>query len=198
MNWNNYLIKTKASDPRPLLVEALNYVKNFNKALDLGCGAMNDTKTIFKAGFGSVDAVDNNPSVSEIAKDIIDTGFNLNFFEETFSNFSFVKNDYDLISAQYSLPFTKQNDFTKVWINISNSLRNDGIFTGQFFGQEDEWSTRSDMTFLTESQVLSLFNSEEWKIIKFKEFKGNGMTARGVLKKWHVFHVIASKHTKNN
>jgi len=111
MNWNNYLIKTKASAPRPLLVEALNYVKNFKKALDLGCGAMNDTKTIFKAGFVSIDAVDNNPSVSEIAKDIVDTGFSLKFYEETFSKFLFVHNNYDLISAQYSLPFTKQTDF---------------------------------------------------------------------------------------
>jgi len=54
------------------------------------------------------------------------------------------------------------------------------------------------MTFLVESEVLSLFNLEEWKIIKFKEFKGEGMTASGILKKWHVFHVIASKNTKNH
>lgn len=198
MNWNDYLNKTKTSEPRPLLVEALKYVKNYDHALDLGCGAMNDTRELFKYSFKKVDAVDSNSSIGEIATDLINSGLSLKFYPVSFSEFQFSSKNYDLINAQFSLPFTSPDDFVELWLNLEKSLRENGVFVGQFFGNEDEWSTRPNMSFFTKDQVESLFNKDSWRILKNEEFKGVGKTASGNTKMWHVFHIIAIKHVVTN
>ena len=50
-HWSQYIAKTKNKSPRPLLVRALSYVKNKNKALDLGAGALNDSRYLLENGF---------------------------------------------------------------------------------------------------------------------------------------------------
>lgn len=193
MSWDEYLNKTKKSNPRPLLVEALKYVKKPGKALDLGCGAMNDTIKIFNADFKHVDAIDTNPSISSIADTIVSDGFDLKFYLTSYKDFNFKSNEYDLINAQYSLPFMKPIDFPDVWNGVTKSLLSGGIFTGQFFGTEDAWSTTIDMTFHTKSNVTSLFPEKNWEIILLNEFKGIKKTVRGEDKFWHIFDVIVEK-----
>ena len=47
------------------------------------------------------------------------------------------------------------------------------------------------MTFLTREQVDELLS--DLKVIEFKEEDKMGNISAGVLKHWHVFHVIAQK-----
>lgn len=41
--WEDYFERTKNKPPRPLLLEAVTYVKEKGFALDLGSGALNDS-----------------------------------------------------------------------------------------------------------------------------------------------------------
>lgn len=179
MTWDDYLKQSKNYEPRPLLMEALNYV-NGTKALDLGAGALNDARFLMSKGF-DVLAVDSNSKAN--------TG-EVPFVESTFENFSFTEK-YNLITAQYALPFTHPDSFSKVMQGISNSLETGGVFTGQFFGPRDEWFGREGMTFNTENEVREFFS--EYELLKFEEEEKDKPTAAGPIKHWHVFHVIARK-----
>ena len=72
-----------------------------------------------------------------------------------------------------------------------NSITKDGYFVGNFFGVNDTWANRPNMTFFIKEEVIELFSSFE--IINFKEIEKNGKTVLGVEKHWHVFNVIAKK-----
>ena len=67
-----------------------------------------------------------------------------------------------------------------------------GYFVGNFFGVYDEWNDdTTNRTFFTKEQVEQLFNNFE--IICFEEFEGDGKTGEGANKYWHFFSVIAKK-----
>ncbi len=65
--WEIYVENTKGAKPRPILVKAIELVKEKNEALDLGSGAMNDVRYMIQVGFKHVTAVDAEP----VAKDIV-------------------------------------------------------------------------------------------------------------------------------
>ena len=71
------------------------------------------------------------------------------------------------------------------------SLKKGGVFCGQFFGVNDEWSKNPKMTFHTEDQAKKLLDGLE--IISFKEVEEDSTTANGTPKHWHIFHIIAKK-----
>ncbi len=177
--WNDYIKKTKNSNPRPLLVEALQYVEK-GKALDLGCGAGNDTRFLKEKGF-EVASVDSNEGVKEFVPDAITSSF---------EDFNFGQG-YDLVSAQYALPFNPPDSFNTMFKRLTKSLKSAGIFTGQFFGKEDSWSSNKNMTFHSENEGKDLLAL--YKIHVFREEKKHGKTVSGEDKFWHVFHVIAEK-----
>lgn len=188
--WKEYFERTKDIKPRPLLVKAVDFVSDKNEALDLGSGALNDVKFLVSKGFKHITAVDSKP----IAQDIIQ-----NFPSEivlyvisTFEDFDFVENKYDLINAQYSLPFNPEATLERVFKSILFSLKNGGILTGQFFGTKDEWNVEGHkMNFHTREHVEKLLSGLE--MIDFKEEEADRPTANGDMKHWHVFHFIARK-----
>lgn len=179
--WNVYFSKTKKMGPRPLLVEALSYVHDRNHALDLGCGTGNDSRFLKEEGF-EVTSVDCNPEVRKYLEDP---------FISTYEDFTFSVEHYGLVNAQYALPFNPPNSFNLMFERLTKSLKQGGIFTGQFFGKEDSWSKNKRMTFHTETEIRSLLPA--YKIHVFREEKKRGKTALGEDKFWHVFHVIAQK-----
>jgi hypothetical protein len=188
--WTTYFEKTKNSKPRPLLVKAVELVQEKNEALDLGSGALNDVRYLVSVDFKHVTAVDSEP----IAKDIIQ------FFPQeivkyeisTFEDFMFEEGRYDLINAQYALPFNPKGTFAEVWTRIVSSLKNGGVITGQFFGTNDGWNTGTEnMNFHTLEEATSLL--ADLDVAHFKEEEADKETAAGNMKHWHIFHFIAVK-----
>ena len=108
----------------------------------------------------------------------------------TFNKFNFDKK-YDLINAQYSLPFMNKKDLFKVLPKIKKSLNKSGIFTGEFFGVRDSQNRDKSMTFLDIKEAKKIFNN--LKLIYFYEEEKDGKTAIGEEKHWHIFHFIAKK-----
>lgn len=186
MNWNNYLEQTQGKNPRPLVVRALSYVQNRGVALDLGCGALNDAPTLIEAGFSTIDAVDSNPSI----KDIADKFPKITFYPTTFDAFEFPVQRYDLVNAQYALPFAGIH-FSSVWEQLTNSLKSGGIFTGQLFGSNDGWNDGSHPEIVFHSEPNALFS--DFEILSMEEETVDKILASGTKKHWHLFHIIARK-----
>lgn len=187
---SEYVKKAKNHPPRPWLVKALVFVNQKEEALDLGPGAMVDTKYLVEQGFNHVTAVD----ASDTAKEIYQTlpSDKVDYIISSFADYTFTPNTYDLINAQFSLPFNPQDSFSEVFTKLKSSLKKGGIFVGQFFGPNDDWNdNRKTMTFVTKEEVATLLSDLE--IIEMVEEENDTKPLVGEIKHWHIFNIIAKK-----
>lgn len=74
---------------------------------------------------------------------------------------------------------------------ITNSILPNGFFVGNFLGKEDEWSSDNSKSFVDEEELKKIF--KDFEIIYFKEKRYTKQTAKGNLKFWHVYEIIARK-----
>lgn len=185
MNKDLFYKNTAAINPHQLLIDAMQYVIEKRRALDLGAGALRDTKYLLECGFQHVDAVDlNQPIVLDDPR--------LTFFQEPFDTFEFKKGAYDLINFQYSLPFNSVGTFQEVWESTMSSLAPGGILVGNLFGERDEWNTpQSKLVFHTRDQIEALLSDID--VITLQEIEKESLTGLGKMKKWHLFNVIGRK-----
>jgi len=187
--WKDYFENTKNNPPRPLLVKALESVNKKNEALDFGSGALNDSKYFLLQNFKHVTALDKVDVAHDVAKDLPKERFD--YVISSFEEFNFPENFFDIVNAQYALPFISPNQFKRVFMNMFNSLKNGGILTGQFFGDRDEWKDNPNMTFLNKEEVY--FYLKDYKIIYFQEEEKDKTSKKSEAKHWHLFHFIVQK-----
>lgn len=180
---------TKDKPASDLLVKALAQFQAPGEALDLGAGPLNDSRYLATRGW-RVTAVDSEPMVPMLAKE---SGLPIDVVTETFENCALAADRFGLVTAMYALPFISPSLFKLTWEKISKSLKKDGVFSGNFFGDKDEWSQQQGkMTFLARAQVQELF--EEWTVLHFEEREFDQMPAvGGKVKHWHTFEVIARR-----
>ncbi len=187
-NWAEFYQRTKNDPPSPLLVRALEHLHKREKAIDIGAGAFKDTRFLLKLGF-EVTALDSEPDIAKVAEEI--KSDKLRVRVSAFADFDFGKNQYDIASAMFSLPFNPPETFEAVLGRIKESLVKGGVFCGQFFGDRDAWAPDPNMTFHSEEKARGLLSDME--ILDFKETEKDGKLADGTPKHWHVFHFIARK-----
>jgi len=185
--WTRVYESTKELPPHESLFQALELVREREAALDLGAGAMRDTKLLLKVGFEKVVAVDSEPinQHNEISDD------RLEIVVQRFESYDFPEDSFNVVNAQFSLPFTSPTCFNTVFDKLKSSLMPGGIFVGQLFGKNDEWSSDKKMTFHSLEEVQNLFSRME--ILGFEEKEQDGTTAAGTQKHWHVFQITARK-----
>lgn len=182
INWEEYYKGTAGNPPNPLLLKALTYVRGLEKAIDLGAGALNETRYLLAQGF-DVTTVDSSPLVEQMARSIGSP--RLHPFTGSFEDFDFPEDEYDLVVAMFALPFLESH-FEDVFTKVKASLKVGGVFCGQFFGDRDQRKNHTNRTFHTKEQVLELIGDLE--ILTFEEeerLKGDMNS--------HIFHVIARK-----
>lgn len=187
-NWSQHHERTKDYPPSATLVKALDHVEHKNKAIDIGAGALKDTRYLLQQGF-EVTALDGDELTEQFAKEI-DTE-KLHVAISSFEDFEFGKDIYDLASAMFALPFNPPKTFDAVFQRIKDSLVKGGIFTGQFFGVNDDWKDIPNRTFHTKEQVEKLL--EDMEIISLEEVERDGKLTNGNPKHWHLFNIIAKK-----
>lgn len=188
-SWYQFAELTKNKPPRKLLVKALPFVKERNLALDLGAGALNDSTYLLDEKFEHVIAVDKEPVALDISKNLPPDRFTYEI--SGLESYNFDKEAADLITAQYTLPFISTNSFEQVWENIAECLKEEGVFTGQLFGDRDEWFGNESMTFHNRGEAQRLLGYFE--ILDLEEEEQDKPTAAGIMKHWHVFHFILRK-----
>jgi SAM-dependent methyltransferase len=187
--WKDYFQNTKNNPPRPLLIKALEYVTEKGAALDVGAGALNDSKYLLSQGFQRVTALDKNDVAQEVAKTLPADTFE--YIISSFEEFHFPQNMFNLVNAQYALPFIHPKDFKRVFEDMRHSLKKGGVFTGQFFGDRDGWKDNQNMTFVTREEAEQYLRDLE--ILSFEEEERDKKTAAGEIKHWHVFHFVARR-----
>jgi SAM-dependent methyltransferase len=159
------------------------------KALDLGCGAGRDTRYLLSQGW-HVTAVDKESEAIELLAGLPQE--KLVAIQSSIEDFDYTLDRYDLISAQYSLPFVPKSHLVDAFTSIKKALRPGGIFTGQFFGTHDEWNIPgNNLSFVTREEVDELLIGLD--ALEITEEDKVGTMATGGTKHWHVFHVLAQK-----
>ena len=187
-----YYNNTEADTPKKNVKYFVDNISpTFGKAIDIGCGAGNDSVYLIKNGW-SVVSIDKENVGERISKRLdAEEQKRFKFQQQNFNDMKLEK--VDLIVANYSLPFCNNEKINDVWRNIVNSIRINGYFVGNYFGIKDSWNkAESNMTFFTKEQVQNLF--DEFDIIKFNEVEKEGLTGLGNMKHWHIFNVIAKKN----
>lgn len=198
-SWNEYYKNKSNHTPRDTLIKALEFISNKNKskkklfAIDIGCGHGADTLELLKQGW-KVFAADGDENGLKILNESVSDEHkkNLRTKQISFEDYGNTKLEKcNLLNASYSLPFCKPEYFDVFWEKISGSIKKGGMFSGQFFGEKDDWADNKGMVFHNIKKVKELF--KEFEIKYFEERDEDGKTASGDLKHWHVFSVIAEK-----
>ena len=185
----SYIEARRFDPPPPLLIKAAALVQRREHALDAGAGALNATKYLLSAGFAHVNALDASPHAQKIAEELPPE--RVTFVLSRFEDFAFPENAYDLVNAEFTLPFMNRKHFAPVFARLLNSVSGGGIFTGQLFGINDSWNVEnSGMSFHTRAEVEELFRAFE--LVQLEEEDHPGTTKLGEPKHWHIFHIIAS------
>lgn len=175
--------------PSPLLKKFFGYKYNEkltgNTAIDIGCGAGNDTIHLLNNGF-KVTAIDNEPQVKELLQNRITDDKNLEIIIDDFSKVQLHK--ADLIFANFSLFFVKK-DFNLFLENVIKSINKKGFFVGNFLGPEDDW--KKSKAIVEKEELLNYFS--DFKIMYFSEEKYYQDTISKKNKFWHVYTIIAQR-----
>jgi len=189
--WEKYFEAQKGREVYDQVTRAVIASKDRSRALDLGSGNFIESNYLADY-FDEVYAVDNFVDVTKYPKKD-----NVIFTKKPFIDIAFPQNTFDLIIAQYSLPFYGKKDFDKFFKNIISWLKPNGIIAGQFFGKMDGWSaSKSKLIFHNKTQALNLLKSLD--VIEFIEVDEESITELGILKHWHRFDFIARKKSGEN
>ena len=158
-------------------------------ALDLGCGAGRDTRYLLSQGW-RVTAVDREATGLAILAQMEDE--RLRTVQSAIEDFDFEPERYDLVSAQFSLPFIPRRRFWETFERIKGAIRPGGVFCGTFFGVNDEWNKpENDFTFVTREEIDELLSDLE--VIELVEEDRMGTIVSGEPKHWHGYHIMARK-----
>ena len=195
-NSEEYYNKTKGNKASGLLKTF--FLMNFDKelkgktAIDLGAGAGNDAKYLLEKGF-KVTCIDKEGKSKEITMSQITQNENLKFELQEFEKLKLDK--ADLIYSCFSLHFCNPEKFDSLMDEITENIKSDGFFVGNFLGEEDGWYGNETMTFLSKEKVQGYFKDFEIKYYAEKKYIKDSVM--GEKKNWHVFEIIAMKKGEN-
>ncbi len=157
-------------------------------AVDLGCGQGRDTLAMLRRGW-RVLAIDAEPEA--IARLRSGAGEESRLETQVASFDEATWPPADLVNAGYALPFCPPDHFDDLWNRVVTSIRPGGRFSGQLFGDRDDWAGDPEMTFQTHEEAVRLL--APFELERFDVEDADGQTATGDAKHWHVFHVIARR-----
>lgn len=163
------------------------------QAVDLGCGAGNDTVYLLKAGF-KVLAIDQSAEGLKRlrSRENLPHPENLETRQSRFQDLGALP-ACDFINASFALPFCPPDHLPDLWQNIFDALKSGGIFAGHFFGINDSWNNKvADMSFQTRAEVDDMVKGFG-QVLYFNEEEYDGQDANGRAKHWHGFSLALQK-----
>ena len=194
-DWSGYYRWSAGRPPRELLLRALDHVTweersgHGSTAIDLGCGAGNDTLELLRRGW-QVLAIDQQPSALRFLQRRVPSRWRsrLTLLAAPMEGLSLPR--ADLIYAAFSLPFCAPDRFGALWKAVRRALAPGGHFSGQLFGDRDEWCGNRPLTFHSLRQMRAL--TKGYRVELFREIEEEGRSFEGP-KHWHYFEVVLEK-----
>ncbi len=190
--WARYAEGTRGRDPMKFLGSALKLTDgqkgSGRLAIDLGCGAGNETLALLERGWW-VHAVDGEPRVIEILDSRVSPGKSSRLTTEVAKFHEADLPEADLVFASLSIPFAGDNHDQSVGKALS-AVKNGGWFVGVFFGQNDSWASEPDIAMTDRIQIASLFTDFDPIHIDEEEFDGPSGIGE---KHWHWYVVSARR-----
>jgi membrane dipeptidase len=185
--WSRYFERA-GDDPRETLLDALRRFDTPGLAVDLGCGTGRDTLELLRAGWNVIAIDGEQEAIDRVRGAVGGDGGRLTTEVARIEDARWPT--CDLVNASFVLPFVRPDRFDEVWRRIAESLRPGGRFSGQVFGDHDEWAG-TGIVVRTRAEVESLL--EPYEVERLDEIDEVGSTVLGPTKHWHVFHVVARK-----
>lgn len=191
--WDAYYEHHKDRPRSPLLRSALSFVNGNSagrQAVDLGCGAGNDSRFLLEAGW-DVLAIDREAAAIDRVK-MAGQGFPCGQLRAVVQPFESLDRlpSAALVYAGMALPFCHPGHFVNLWSAVLSALEPGGVFAGNLFGDRDDWASRTFMNFHSETQARGLF--QDLELMLFNVHEEDGPCLHG-FKHWHRFDFIARK-----
>jgi tellurite methyltransferase len=194
-DWPAFYDAVADRPPHDTVLEALDRFAREGRcgvAVDLGCGDGRDTGELLRRGWRVLAIDGEQEAIERLRARVLAGGSPGGRLETVVARFEEATwPDADLLNAGFSLPFCPPEHFDAVWERIRLSIRPGGRFSGQLFGDRDEWVGERALTFHPRAEADRLFDGFELE--RFDEVDADGRTATGVPKHWHVFHVVARR-----
>ncbi|MFO0743783.1 MAG: class I SAM-dependent methyltransferase [Candidatus Paceibacterota bacterium] len=167
--WNNvYYELTKNKEIDYQIKEVVDFVKEKDNALDLGAGALVESKFLLEKGFKNVVAVDLY-DVRKYTSVEFPEDKNFNYIIQDFESFDFKENYYDLIIANNSLTFTTSGELENLLSKIQKSLKQEGVFFGDLFDNSSS-NFREGFSFVDSiEEVKEKLLKSNFKLIDLKK-----------------------------
>jgi tellurite methyltransferase len=187
-SWREFIRITSGEPPWPRLVRAAEMFGRPGDALDVGPGGGRDTRYLLRHEW-RVTAVDASLSAAAALRRL---PRQRNLFIVVSAIEDFEPTGYDLVNAQFSLPFVPPGHFDATVRRLRDSVRTGGIIAATFFGKHDDWNVAgNDLSFSARADIERMFRG--WELVELTEIDEDGHTADGAPKHWHVFHLIARR-----
>jgi tellurite methyltransferase len=189
-DWSAFYDAVAERPPHDTLLGALDRFEAPGFAVDLGCGDGRDTVELLRRGWWVL-ALDGQEEAIRRLRERVDERA-AERLESRVARFEEARwPEADLVNSSFALPFCPPAYFDDFWHRVRDSIGLNGRFSGQLFGERDEWLGTRDMTFHSRNDVDALLQGLELE--RFDEVEEDGQTATGAAKHWHVFHIIARR-----
>lgn len=196
-DWPKYFDRVAGKPPRDTLVAALDAFEREGipdassveppLAIDLGCGEGRDTEELLRRGWRVI-AIDGHPDgIRRLHNRDLPHRDRLTVRHEPFEGLVLPR--ATLINASFSLPFCPPEHFDTLWRTLVEAIKPGGRFSGQLFGDRDDWASIPDRSHQTRAQAEALL--ADFAIERFDEQEDDGNDALDNPKHWHRFDIVA-------
>lgn len=197
-DWPAYFDRMEGRPARDTVLKALENFGDVSTesppfAVDLGCGAGRDSIAMLQAGWkvwaqdASEDGLQRTRSRPEVQAALKEDRIQIT--QADFVGLTIP--DALLVNASFSLPFCPPAHFPALWKQIDQAILPGGRFSGQFFGDRDDWAILEDRTHLSRAETITLF--DQYILESFVEEDRPSKHTGEAHKHWHVFHIVAHK-----
>jgi tellurite methyltransferase len=212
---DEFLAASGAWPPRAWLVDVVDRLERVlaltdssdpplpRHAVDLGCGAGNETLELLRRGW-SVHAIDAHaPCLESTRRRAEEAGVAAGLTLElaAFEHLRLPARTYTLVHAGFSLPFCRADAFEGLWRQVTDATLPRGFFAGQFFGAREPLILQAEPGSVTShspesiERLLGVGGEPSWNATQIHEVDRPGRGARGEPKHWHLFHVVLERES---
>lgn len=159
------------------------------RAIDLGCGAGNETRELLRRGW-TVLAIDGEREAIEHLERVVPSEQRDRLQAEVMPFDRLVLPQADLIWAGLSLSFMDPSVFDGAWATIVDALRPGGLLACDIFGPRHAWADQA-ITILDEAAVRAKLAGLD--VEHFEAQEEDLQTAFDGIPHWHGYWMIARK-----